>query len=90
LRFRFTRHVEDKIQTELLKFGIDKIVVIETIRNPDETLYDTKTGRYIAINYSRRIAVIYERNLEILIITVIYCSIIDRLVSRRKRSGRWI
>ena len=44
LGFRFTRHAEDKIRTELLRFGIDKIVVVETIRNPDETLYDTKLG----------------------------------------------
>jgi len=88
--FRFTRHAREKIRTELWRFGIDEGLVVSTIQNPDELLYDTHTGRYIAINYSEKIAVIYEENLVILIITIIYCSTIDRLVVRRKRSGRWI
>ena len=60
------------------------------ILSPDESLTNTKTKRFVAINYSRRIAVVYETNSEVLIITIIYSSILDKIVRRRKKSGRWI
>jgi len=90
LNIRLTKHAKNKIAVELLKFGVDELVVFNTIKNPDETLYDTKTGRYVAVNYEKKIAIIYEKNSEILIITIIYSSIIDKLVTRRKRSNRWV
>ena len=90
MRFKFTPHAKEKLQKELYKFGINENIVIQTILYPDELLKDTKTRRFVAVNYSKRIAVIYEPNSEALIITIIYSSMLDKIIKRRKRSGRWV
>jgi len=91
LTILYTAHAEEKILSELSKFNISKNIIKETILNPDELLYNTKTSRRIAINYNSNIAVILEdRDTNILIITVIYSSMLKKIVSRRKRSGRWV
>jgi len=65
--------------------------VIETLKTPDQILYDTQTERYIAINKDHRSAIIYEKKgEEILIITIIYSSTLMNVVERLRRSGRWI
>jgi len=88
--FRFTLHAREKLQKELYKFGSDENVVIQTILSPDELLTNTKTNKSVAVNYSRKIAVVYETNSEVLIITIVYSSILDKIVKGRKKSGKWI
>lgn len=90
MKFKFTLHAEEKLQKELYKFGINENIVVRTILSPDELLTNTKTKRFVAVDYSSKIAVIYETNSEILIITVIRSSILDKIVKRRKKSGRWV
>lgn len=87
----FTDHVKDKFLTELHKLGVTEKTATETINNPEEFLYDSQTDRYIAVSWSHKIAVVYEkRDGDILIITVIYSSVLKEIVDRRRRSGRWI
>ena len=63
----------------------------DAIKNPDEILYDSATGRYIALKMDRKLAVVYEKSWEeMFIITAIYSSTLDEVVRKRKRSGRWI
>jgi len=87
----FTDHATEKIEKELSKFSITKDVVISTVQEPDSILYDTLTGRFVALNWDKRIAVIYEETGDIvLIITIIYSTTLKDTVVRRRRSGRWI
>ena len=91
LAIRLSRHVADKLAKELSKMGITRKLLEEVIRNPDEILYDSVTGRYVAVKMESNLAVIYERRgEETFIITAIYSSSLDDVVHRRKRSGRWI
>jgi len=78
----------DKLAKELSRMGITRDSLEEVIRNPDEILYDSVTGRYVAVKMEGKLAVIYERKEEE--ITAIYSSLLDNVVRRRKRSGRWI
>jgi len=87
----FTDHAKDKILRELHKLGVTEETVTGTIKRPDDLLYDSQTDRYIAIGWSQKIAVVYEKkDSDILIITVIYSSALTDTVDRRRRSGRWI
>jgi len=91
LAIRLSRHIVDKLAKELSRMGITIESLEEVIRNPDEILYDTVTGRLVAVKIGGNLAVIYERRgEEIFIITAIYSSSLDDVVRRRKRSGRWI
>jgi len=91
LAIRLSRHIVDKLAKELSRMGISIESLEEVIRNPDEILYDTVTGRLVAVKIGGNLAVIYERRgEEIFIITAIYSSSLDDVVRRRKRSGRWI
>ena len=88
---RFSRHAMNKLAKELSKLNITEELVKETIKEPDEVLYDTVTGRYVAIKMRHNLAVIYEKNGEdIFVITTIFISRLKELVIKRKRSGRWI
>lgn len=81
----------DKLARELLRVGITRELLEEVIRNPDEILYDSVTGRYVAVKMESKLAIIYERKGdEKFIITAIYSSSLADVVRRRKRSGRWI
>lgn len=87
----FTDHAKDKLLRELNRLGVKEETVTETIRSPDGLLYDSQTDRYIAVSWSSKIAVVYEkRDGNILIITVIYSSMLKDMIDRRRRSGRWI
>ena len=87
----FTVHATEKIEKELYKFSITKENVMRTVQEPEGVLYDTLTGRYVALNWDKQMAVIYEETGEIvLIITVIYSTTLRDTVVRRRRSGRWI
>ncbi|MDI6904477.1 MAG: hypothetical protein QMD13_03150 [Candidatus Bathyarchaeia archaeon] len=87
----FTDHAKDKLLKELSKLGITGRTVTEIIRNPDELLYDSLTNRFVAISWSRDIAVIHEKsNGDFIVITVIYSSELKDIVNRRRGSGRWI
>ncbi|MBC7113659.1 MAG: hypothetical protein H5T34_06595, partial [Candidatus Methanomethyliales bacterium] len=80
-----------KITTELSGKGISEELLKDIIRNPDEVLYDSATGRWIALKMERKLAVVYERSGgEIFIITAIYSSALEEMVRRRKGSGRWV
>ena len=91
MAIRLSRHVEEKLSRELSRMGITRELIEETVRNPDEVLYDSVTGRYVAVKIERNLAVIYEREEEeTFIITAIYSSSLSDVIYRRKRSGRWI
>jgi len=87
----FTDHAKDKLLRELQRLGVTEETVTETIKSPDDLPYDSQTDRYIAVSWSHKIAVVYEkRDSDIPEITVIYSSILENMVERRRRSGRWI
>lgn len=91
MTIRLSRHVIEKITTELSGKGISEELLKDIIRNPDEVLYDSATGRWIALKMERKLAVVYERSGgEIFIITAIYSSALEEMVRRRKGSGRWV
>lgn len=91
MAMRCSRHMADKLAKELSRLGITEGVLEEVVSKPDEVLYDSVTGRYVALKMERNLAVVYERRgRDIFIITAIYSSKLEDVVQRRKRSGRWI
>ena len=87
----FTDHAKDKLVKELNKLGITERTATEIIREPDELLYDSLTNRFVAIRWSRKTAVIYEKDdNNFTVITVIYSSELRDAVNRRRKRGRWI
>lgn len=91
LKVTYSRHIEDKLSKELSRLGITKELLKDIVSKPDEVLLDTENGRNIALRLMRNLAVIYEPRVEdMFIITAIYSSNLERVVSRRKRSGRWL
>jgi len=86
----FTRHVLEKLERYLRHQGISEDDIIDTIRKPDIIVYDTLENRYVALNYDKNLAVVYEKNDKIIVVTAIYSSKLRDLVERRRRSGRWI
>jgi len=90
-KVRWSRHIEDKLDKELYRLGITKEVLEDIVFKPDEVLFDSENGRNIAIRLNRNLAVIYEPKVEdIFIITAIYSSNLERVILKRKRSGRWL
>jgi len=53
---KFTRHAKRKLEI-LRKLGVTEEKIIETLKNPEEILYDTLRDRLIAINYTSNIAI---------------------------------
>ncbi len=91
LKVRLSKHIEDKLDKELSRLGITKKVLENTIAKPDEVLFDTESTRSVAVGRKHNLFVIYERRGEdMLIITAIYSSNLERVIQRRKRSGRWL
>jgi hypothetical protein len=91
LVIKFSRHVTDKLVLELSKVGITEDFLEEVVNRPDEVLYDSVTGRYVALKMERNLAVVYERSDgDIFIITAIHSSSLDDVVQRRKKAGRWL
>lgn len=91
MRIKFSHHVIDKLATMLLRKDITKELLEEVIKKPDEVLYDTVTERYVALRMKQKLAIIYEKSdEEIFIITALYSNMLEDIVQRRKRSGRWI
>ena len=87
----FTDHAKDKLVKELNKLGITERTATEIIREPDELLYDSLTNRFVAIRWSHKTAVIYEKDdNNFIVITVIYSSELRDAVNRRRKRGRWI
>ena len=90
-KISFTDHAKDKLLRELHRLGVTEETVTETIKSPDDLPYDAQTDRYIAVSWSYKIAVVYEkRDSDIPEITVIYSSMLENMVDRRRGSGRWI
>lgn len=91
LKLTYSKHIEDKLNKELSRLGITKDLLKDVVSKPDEVLFDSENGRNIALSLKRNLAVIYENRVEdMFIITAIYSSNLERVVSRRKRSGRWL
>jgi len=87
----FTRHVVEKLEKYLRQLGVSEEDVVTTLREPDDLAYDTLTNRYIALSYAKKLAVVYEREDDkIIVVTAIYSSRLRELVERRRVSGRWI
>lgn len=87
----FTDHAKDKLREEFNKLGITEQTVAEIVKKPNALLYDSLTNRFVAVNWSRNTAVIYEKdNGDFIIITVIYSSELRNIVDKRRASGRWI
>lgn len=88
---RFSHHMLDKLVKEFSKMGVTENMVREVVSDPEEVLYDSMTGRFVAYKIEGNLAVIYERKGEdIFIITAIYSNKLGNMVQKRKRSGRWI
>ena len=88
---RWSRHIENKLEKELSRLGITKELLEDIVSKPDEVLFDSENGRNVAVRLKRNLAVIYEPRVEdMFIITAIYSSNLERVVQRRKRSGRWL
>jgi len=89
LAITFSRHARDKLEKELSKLGVSEEQVREAVSKPDELLYDTATGRYVALKWKEKLAVIYERRgSDIFIVTAIYSSKLENVVQRRRRGAR--
>ena len=57
----FTDHAKDKLLKELRKLSITEETVMETLRNPDEMLYDALKNRFVVVSWSHNVAVVYEK-----------------------------
>jgi hypothetical protein len=91
LRVAWSKHIEDKLNKELSRYGITKELIEEIVRNPDELMFDSENSRNVAVRLKHNLAVIYElREADMFIITAIYSSNLSNVVLRRKRSGRWL
>lgn len=91
LKLRWSKHIEDKLEKELCRLDITKELLEDVVSKPDEVLFDSESGRNIAVRLKCNVAVIYEPKVEdTFIITAIYSSNLERVVQRRKRSGRWL
>ncbi len=90
-KVRWSKHIEDRFDKELAQLGITKELLEDIISKPDEVLFDSDNGRNVAVRIKSKLAVIYETRFEDkFIITAIYSSNLERVVLRRKRSGRWL
>ena len=87
----FTDHARDKIRKEMKKFDITEKTIKQIVNKPDEIFYDALRNRFVAISWSRNLAVIQEKtNHHFIVITVIYSTELKDIVNRRRRTGRWI
>lgn len=74
LSVKFTKHAKHKLEI-LSKLGVKKEKVINSLKNPDEILYDTLRDRLIAINYNSNLAIPFEKkDNKITIVTILYSS----------------
>ena len=90
MKIKYTEHAKHKLKI-LSHLGVTEEKVRKTLEEPDEILYDVLRDRLVAVNYSLKIAVLFEREREnIVIVTVLYSSDLKNIVERRKRSGRWM
>jgi len=91
MEVHFTEHVLEKLEKHLRLLGISEEDIVATIKKPDDLVYDTFMDRYVALNYSRNLAVVYEKEDDkIIVVTAIYSSRLRSLVERRRMRGRWI
>jgi len=73
VKILFTRHVVEKLEKYLRELGISEKDVIATLREPEDLAYNTLTNRYITLNYAKKLAVVYEKeNDKIIVVTAIY------------------
>ena len=56
-----SRHVTEKLVKELSRLGVTEELLREAVNKPDEILYDSATGRYVALKTRRNLAIVYER-----------------------------
>jgi len=90
MKIKYTKHAKHKLKI-LSHLGVTDEKVRKTLEKPDEILYDALRDRLVAVNYSLKTAVLFEREREnIVIVTVLYSSDLKNIVERRKRSGRWM
>jgi len=83
--------LKDKLRKEMRKFGITLKKVKEIVNKPDEVLFDAWMNRFVAVRWSKRLAVVYERaNHDFVVVTVIYSTRLKDIVDGRRRAGRWI
>lgn len=87
----FTEHARDKLQKEMKKFGITLKIVKEILNKPDAVFFDAWVNRFVAVRWSLRLAVVYERmNHDVVVVTVIYSTRLKDIVHSRRRAGRWM
>jgi len=70
-RISFSRHVLEKLEKYLSSLGVSKNDVVDAVRKPDDVVYDVLENRYVALSYKKNLAVVYERNEEVIIVTAI-------------------
>lgn len=87
----FTEHARDKLEKEMKKFGVTEKTAKQIVNKPDEMLFDALMNRFVAISWSRNLAVIYEKtDHDLVVVTVIYSTQLKDIVDRRRRTGRWM
>ena len=68
-------HVLEEVEKHLRLLGISEEDIVATIRKPDDLVYDTLMDRYVALNYSRNLAIVYEKEDDkIIVVTAIRSS----------------
>ncbi len=70
---------------------VSKEEIKETLENPEDVLFDTQTGYFIAIRKRNRkwLIVVYTPAERTRVISVIVTSKFN-IVEKRKKQGRWI
>lgn len=69
-RIKITNHAKRRMSER----NITESLVITVIRNPEDVLYDTDTGREVLIDYNHGIAIICEELTDIVIVVTVVFS----------------
>ncbi len=83
----FTPHARERME----KRSVTENEVKDTLENPDELLYDTKTGNFIAIKEqeNRYLIVVYVPLDVYRIVSVVITTKLN-IIENRIRKGRWV
>ena len=87
---RYTDHAKWKLSM-LQGLDITAKDVEETLRSPDERLYDVQSDHLVAVKKDKNLIVIYDiEGNQVTVVTVIYTKKLSKLLGKRKQQGRWI
>ncbi|NOY11756.1 MAG: DUF4258 domain-containing protein, partial [Archaeoglobi archaeon] len=83
----FTPHARERME----KRSVTEDEVRDALENPDELLYDTKTGNFIAVKEqeSRYLIIVYVPMEVYRIVSVVVTTKLN-IIENRIRKGRWV